>query len=298
MSSLDPSDLHKRRHLLGNPYAHIEQLIELEPGRHDVDARIRESRLLLQNQYAYLDGSGGFSAADLRKRDKGKSRTFKDIEGFVIKLQLRLWDERFSLWPNNPPGLPVDVLDPSMAAKLIGFKFEVVDSLGVYTDRAEKVVVAGLIDRSKNTIKVSRDLLPAAQNFTAAHELGHAVLHPQLQHLHRDRAIDGSVMGRNQVEREADKFAAYFLLPAKLVRKAFAERFLTGKFVLNENTSFALFGGEHKKALGKEWGRRALARTLASATYYNGQNFYSLAEYFNVSVETVAIRLEELSLIE
>lgn len=50
------------------------------------------------------------------------------------------------------------------------------------------------------------------RNFTIAHELGHWVLHRNL-----------SIGERNQqMEREADKFATYFLMPEEFVRKAFA----------------------------------------------------------------------------
>jgi hypothetical protein len=42
---------------------------------------------------------------------------------------------------------------------------------------------------------------------------------------------------------------------------------------------------------------RDLARLLASATYYNGKAVYSLTEIFGVSVEAMAIRLEELDLV-
>lgn len=44
--------------------------------------------------------------------------------------------------------------------------------------------------------------------------------------------------------------------------------------------------------------QRELTRVLASAEFYRAKPFGSLAEMFNVSVETMAIRLEELELAE
>jgi len=43
---------------------------------------------------------------------------------------------------------------------------------------------------------------------------------------------------------------------------------------------------------------RQLARILASARSYNGRHFPSLADQFHASVEALAIRLEELALID
>ena len=67
------------------------------------------------------------------------------------------------------------------------------------------------------------------RNFTVAHELGHWVLH---RHLASERLIDvdGEVFicrevgkfGRD-IEREADKFATYLLMPEKFVRAEFAQ---------------------------------------------------------------------------
>jgi len=291
VSKANSTRLSKRRFVLSNPYAHIEQLLESM----SFADRIRESRINLQNPYAYLDGNGEFSALQ-SSVDRPERIAFKDIEELAKGLQRRLWSERSKFWPDNIPTDPVQVLDPSIASRMVGFDFEFVDSLGVFTDRAEKIGVAGLIDRSTNTIKISRDFLPPVRTFTAAHELGHAILHPGMS-LHRDRAFDGTRVRRDRVELEADKFATYFLLPEKLVRKIFLDRFLTSQFVLCEDTAFALLLKSAADA-ARFKNRRALSRKLASSTQYNGRNFYSLAEYFNVTVETMAIRLEELSLVD
>lgn len=289
------SDLNNRRYLLENPYAHIEQL-ESQAEQTPIAEAIRLSRQELQDPYAYLDESGGFSAFQQTRPSRPALHSFEAIERIATGLQRRLWGTRRELWEGELPS-PIEVLDVVKAAKLLGFGLEVVDTLGIFVDRAEKVAVAGLIDRSTSSILISRDFSPAVQNFTAAHELGHAMLHAHMQVVHRDRPVDGNALGRERVEMEADKFAAYFLMPAKLLRGEFVDRFLTDQFVLNEDTAFALFAKSLSHAQRGLDTQRKLSRLLASATQYNGRHFYSLAEHFNVTVETMAIRLEELQLV-
>ena len=76
--------------------------------------------------------------------------------------------------------------------------------------------------------------------FTAAHELGHALLHEQLV-LHRDRAIDGAknapFVGE---EAQAEKFAALFLMPTRSVRKVFKRVFERSVLELSEGTALLL----------------------------------------------------------
>lgn len=282
MSKNDSKDLHNRRRLLGNQYAHIEQLVEL-------DEMIRASRFLLQNPYAYVDENGDFSAQRSTIEVSREKLTSKEIEAFVIKIQRRLWAE----YGANASTNPIQVLDPSVAAKLFGFKLDYVDDLGVYADRAEKIAVAGQIDRPERSIRIARTFSAEVTRFTAAHEIGHLALHPHLTHLHRDRPTDGSKIARDELEIEADKFASYFLMPGKLLRKAFVNRFLTESFSLSDQASFAL--GVRYEKLPKS--SAALALLLAAATSYNGKPFPSLAEAFKVSRKAMAIRLEELQLI-
>ena len=112
--------------------------------------------------------------------------------------------------------------------------------------------------------------------------------------------MDGSdIRGtRNFQELQADKFAAYFLMPRKLVESKFESLFLTEKFKVNEETVFALNSGSVSDFRAQCKDLRDLSKTLASAEYYNGINFHSISKQFRVSVEAMAIRLEELGLLE
>lgn len=86
-------------------------------------------------------------------------------------------------------------------------------------------------------------------------------------------------------------------MPEKLVRSAFQHQFKTQKFTLNEDTAFALNLGSIEDLRARCSNVRDLSRLLARATFYDGEHFGSLAQQFRVSVETMAIRLEELDLV-
>ncbi len=119
--------------------------------------------------------------------------------------------------------------------------------------------------------------------------------------MHRDRPLDGSQVdrgGRDHIEIDADKFASFFLMPEKLLRTRFRRLFLCEKFTVNEATAFALDPSGKHQLLWRGKTRRELARILAGSTSYNGQNFSSLAEQFKVSIEAMAIRIEELDLLD
>ena len=185
-----------------------------------------------------------------------------------------------------------------LALRCIGFRSELVDSLGQYLWEGEYLEVAGTIDGSERTVQISRRFEAPVRKFTAAHELGHALLH-DAQGLHRDRALDGTELGipRDHTEWEADVFATYFLMPEKQIRTAFEHAFKAREFVLNEETAFALTAGDLETLRATCSDVRDLSRVLARTTQYDGVQFYSLVEQFGVSAEAMAIRLEELRLV-
>lgn len=282
MTKTESEFLRRRRRALQNPYAHIEQL---EEARAASSKSISESRLHLQNQYAYLDGDGHFSA--MRSDPQSKGRVVESaIKDAVRDLHVKLWRAR-----RSPDQKPNDVLDVGTAATLVGFSMSLVPELGTFDVGGRRVRVAGSLDRIRRQIMISSSFRPSVQKFTAAHEIAHAILHPQIDILHRDRAVLGDVGARDEIEREADLFATLFLMPEKLVKSEFESRFLTQKLTLTDHSEHAL------GVVGKCVPRHdQLSRFLASTTQYNGRHFYSLVEYFGLSVEAVALRLEELEL--
>lgn len=230
--------------------------------------------------------------------------TNADIEVVAINLQNLMWKYRSKIWQKDIPELPVQILNPDTAIrKIIGYKFYQDDSIGQYEVDGDVFEIAGLIDKSSKTIHVSKQFPFETQNFTAAHELGHAFFHKQTV-MHRDKAIDGSSsLHRNIRELQADKFAAYFLMPQKQVIAAFKRLFSTDKFALTADTTFALTGGRTSSVStfkNECENLRGLAKIIASTKIIDNSDGItkSLSDIFQVSITTMAIRLEELNLVE
>lgn len=288
------------RKLLQNPYAYLNGLGGYSAlPHHDVPTKhkISESRRKHQNPYAYLDEFGGFSAevhfdaSQESYAQKKDSYSLIEIEQFARNLQLKIWKDRAKIWPGVTPSNPIEILDPTVALKLIGYEYDLVETLGQFDSGGKSIEIAGTIDSHLKQVHISRRFAYNIRSFTAAHELGHAMLH-QTGRMHRDRPLNGEVLSRDAIEFEADKFATFFLMPRKLVRTSFMRFFLTDKFLLNEATAHALGLGTKKIAT-----LRQLSKALASAEQYNGIHFISLSKQFKVTPEAMAIRLEELELL-
>lgn len=273
---------------------------------------IRRSRADLQNPYAYLNGEGEYEARVrektvtaaliekarvLKGQRRGRAFTRPEIERIARNLHTEMWLRRAEIFPSVAEVDPLQILDPELALRCLGYTVAIRDSLGQHSAGRDSFEVAGIVDNSSGTVEISRRFTPAVRSFTAAHELGHALMH-EGSGLHRDRGPDGVSIGpRDAREAEADAFASYFLLPEKQVRAAFRKRFLTEEFKLTEPTAFALCSGSLTHLQKRCRSERDLARMLAAAQRYNGVHFKSLSERFGVSIEAVAIRLEQLSLV-
>lgn len=222
------------------------------------------------------------------------------------ELQLQVWEQRASLWPDGEPH-PLDALDPSIAAQVLGIDFQYFEELRF--DLSEnRYETAGLLDRPKRKIAIARRFGAEVMRFTGAHELGHWVLHPNDVTLHRDRPIKGlEGQERDLKEKEADYFAACFLMPAKLVTRLFRSMFITNNpfddeqplsFVFDDATTFYLRPNDPGSLLRPRADSYDRELTLATARSFSGKHFEkSLAQLFKVSVATMAIRIRELRLI-
>jgi len=304
----------KARKKLGNPYAFINGDGEIDTVSAPQVNGVYDARKKLQNQYAYLDGEGGYShwhnvtpnfnklinIQDVLGLKSKKSKYSKyEIEKIVTSLQRTMWKQRQDLGLEEKDIGPLDIINPSLALHSVGYETELKDTLGQFSGNGELYEIAGIINNDDRSVQISRRFSPEIRNFTAAHELGHAILHDG-NGLHRDRALDGSQANRtkDQREQEADTFSAYFLMPAKQVRKAFEKMFKTSCFTLTDDTAFALTSGTLESIQNECRSLRDLSRLVASTERYNGIAYKSLAKQFNVSIEALAIRLEELKLVE
>lgn len=219
------------------------------------------------------------------------------IEEFARGVQNALWVHRDILWKNQMIDNPVKILDPITALKKLGYQYQQEPTLGIHEVDGEVFEVAGVIDSGTKYVEISEKFAPEKINFTIAHELGHALLHPNLV-LHRDRPMDGSnaLVPTDYREIQANKFATFFLMPRLTVIEQFKKHFLSEKFIINQNTAM-LLGYKVGDLRDNFSDRHKLARLIASTKFYNYLAFRSLAEQFNVSIETMAIRLEELDLV-
>lgn len=225
-------------------------------------AKIRQQKAILKTQLTELSGMGMAKLAILEKEAEenwqlqqtfemyrqgtlGKTiRTDEDMENMVRDFQNKLWIHRDKIWKNANISDAMQVLNPKdVVQKVLGYTLRQSESLGMLTIGTELFEVAGLIDKNKRLVSVSTQYPEEVVNFTLAHELAHLILHEHAV-LHRDRPFDGSSsIPKDPLEQQADKFAAYFLMPASVVKEVFNEIFEVEKLYINENTVLALSGG-------------------------------------------------------
>lgn len=224
-----------------------------------------------------------------------------NIEQKVRALHKAIWQEKEQLWRGYQPK-PIQMLQPEAAARVLGIDYQEVPNLGDtrFARKGTGYRIAGCMDRQAQVIAVSQEFKPEVMKFTAAHELGHWVMHPK-NIMHRDLPIDGPSLKnafRSQEEKEADYFAACYLMPAKLVIEEFEARFgPISKFRFNEHTCFHLGLPDHNRALRCEEDSLDREFLLVRSTRYDGRYFNSLAKAFGVSDQAMAIRLKELKLL-
>lgn len=289
-------EVSRERKSLCNPYAYLDEfgnftaLKDIKP-KLAITNELTTNRLILENPYAYVNGDGEFGAISQKK----SSYSIEDIEKKVHAIHKLVWRNRHKIWL-NPPSNPVELLDPLKVIELLGFKVSVEPSIGEIRVNGKIIEAAGVLENEARNVRLSRNYKPEVLRFTGAHELGHILLHEQTG-LHRDRPVDGGLRNRDALEFQADIFASRFLMPGKLLKTHFKSRFLTESFVLNEDTAFAFRMGSYSELRFNIKSKRDLSRLLANVGQYNGLRFVSLAAQFKVSIEAMAIRLEELRLV-
>lgn len=233
---------------------------------------------------------------------KSRERLTNDqLEQFATNLQNLVWVNRHSILGMRDDITSMDVLNPlKIFEKVLGYEFDNSNDLGYDFIDGQWVDIAGLIDQDNKLVQISNHTSSHLQNFTAAHELGHALLHKQSL-LHRDIPIDGSNEQRDRPieEIQADRFASFFLMPRKLVEQRFKQLFLTNEFQINSETAFRLTGNSSAIELKNECKNlRGLSLKLASAKSFGEEFFDPISTHFNVSVKAMAIRLEQLNLVK
>ena len=227
----------------------------------------------------------------------------RKIELDAHSVHREVWLRRENIWPM---GLPPEVamLDPRVAVEILGLEYETRDSLGGDGSRLNGAPAAGFLDGRNGIVVVSAAFRYEVQRFTAAHEVGHVVMHPWVGErvVHRDLPIDSARMGqRSTHDQEADYFAACYLMPRKLLEKEFVKRFGSKTpLPLDETTLFHMRVPEAdtRAAFSAPKGSLLFPRLVANAQTFDRKRFPSLTETFGVSAAAMAIRLQELGFTE
>jgi Zn-dependent peptidase ImmA (M78 family) len=137
-------------------------------------------------------------------------------------------------------------------------------------------------------VAVDLNLKEPIKRFTLAHELGHIVLHKQLNDYNKFRRsklptwtiekTNISEISRKE-EIEAQNFAAYLLMPSKAVRAHFYKLFNRNAIIIRQSSDISF------------------KKDLQEICTYHNQDEKSLCDFFEVSIMAMSIRLKNLRLV-
>lgn len=226
------------------------------------------------------------------------------IESKARELHREVWRHSASLWPGRTGLSIVEIVDPEVAAKVLGIDYQTHPDLKWFTHPlAPHEETAGVLDREEGRILIADEFSFETRRFTAAHEIGHFLLHENVEEtlLHRDRPIDGLTREKNSrpwYEKEADYFSACFLMPRRRVIETFEYAFsMRAPFIFDRADAEELCP-QNPDSLWMPKDSLARAMALASVTRYRRKHFVPLHQVFRVSVTSMAIRIKELGLIQ
>ena len=199
----------------------------------------------------------------------------------------------------------VDLLDPRVLADFLRLKYVETEEIAmeVYdlgSRRPQKTTrYAGYLDKGSSSIVVSLEFEPEQMRFTAAHELGHWLLHPGLEY-HRERPARNTTasLPRPKEEYEADRFATEWLMPPQWIRTRLQKTFgLPLPIRVDYNLAWRLFGEEYEQLMYAV-DDLAQAKAVASRTpSFNDSHYPPIKDQFKVSTLAMALRLQELQLV-
>lgn len=224
-------------------------------------------------------------------------RAASTFEEHAHEARMSIWNQRLELFDGNVPSHPLDLVDPAIALYSKGFEVKSEQNLGEMWDAGAHTRVAGIIDQKNRIVRVAVGLGEQERRFTTGHELGHAILHPGMTGLHRDRAVSGPTVRRDKCERDADAFSSCFIMPARLLLRRFREHFGTDVFRMDEDSVFGLGLGTIDQVQRRIRNRREVALAVATTSSFMGVPFEPLSRFFRTSPTAMAIRLEEVGLV-
>jgi Zn-dependent peptidase ImmA (M78 family) len=99
--------------------------------------------------------------------------------------------------------------------------FAVIDQLGLTLNITKLDNLLGaVVPHGDGGVLITSERSPAIQRYTAAHEIGHWILHED--HLRMDGEAEILGQPSSEMERQAQLFAGYFLMPPPLLNQAIA----------------------------------------------------------------------------
>lgn len=171
--------------------------------------------------------------------------------------------------------------------------------------------VLGCLDIKNNVIQIN-NLLDSAlypdqegrYNFTLGHEIGHHILHRPIAEILMQQPILSNLNQENlniilcrtkdqraKIEWQADKFAAFLLMPKKKVFQLFSQHFKSDSFLETGRLVRQLrYDRAFLKMLFPSFGYLSNDQILCYA-------FQAFANEFKVSMQAMVIRLKELGLL-
>lgn len=162
-----------------------------------------------------------------------------------------------------------------------------------------RVALAGLLDRHKSLIAVSAGMRLEIKRFTAAHEIGHFILHPEIVSLREDPRTDVTLRAvfRSLREKEADLFAAELLMPERFLNQAFARLWgdddIDGR-QLDDDTAYYLTQGKLSARQMSALSPLERAKLVACEIPMTSADALPMAEIFGVSSTAMGIQLLDL----
>lgn len=191
-------------------------------------------------------------------------------------------------------------LHPKYAFEMMGFAYEERPDLDmelrvVGTEKSiRRSVISGQMNRQDRVVYTSDSFAPEERRYTAAHELAHLVLHDEVIE-HRRRGYHGQHTKASIKEREAEMFAAAYLMPPVWVAKDLRRRFGGLPIEVDDVLAWWL---DHK-----DWERLLTptadlerSRAVSVCTNVGNGHFRSMSEEYGVTSSAMAIRLLELNL--
>lgn len=197
---------------------------------------------------------------------------------------------------NDDKGI-IELIGPEPLARHLGLDYRLVDEI---PSSDPQFKTAGLLDRPKKRIYISRRFPPEQRRLTGMHEVVHYMIHDHIGRdcLHRDRPVDSAIPRTHvdQHEWEATNIACLILMPEKMVKRQFAKIF---RLNIGEPLALDEYASHHLDQPLADLRQMDVKRQylFLSTTHKYIDHVEPLYSWFKVSPTAMAIRLEELNLI-